>query len=204
MNQQLASENERLRERVAELEEKLGRKSPRPSPGERAGSTNVRKVIEILKHKDRALEKYAMELEEKNERLEKLIEELRTKNDELTTWLNALRLYQQIFECDPAALLGLDAEKNIIQFNRAAVSLFGEELAGMMLQPFESLDYGKASAELPRLVDQVLAERSEKHVAVPHQAGEYQVAVFPLGREEEVRGVIVRVGGLPAVSSESP
>ncbi len=197
-----STENERLQKRVKELEALLTRReeqmATRPSPPSPAarpaegGNTEVTKVMQLLKMKDKTLAAYAKDLEEKTEKLEEVVSELKEKNEELTNWLAAVQLYREIFEHDPSAMIGLDGEGRIVNFNKAAVAIFGERMHILMLEEYGKLELDKVDATLPTRIQHAFKEAKMSDELVTYGGVNYRSVVYSLLAEESVRAVMLR------------
>src|SRR5438105_15806718 len=97
---QLLSENQRLKQRVFDLEEKIRKLAPQGEGHTGTGSS----VLKLIEHKDFQLEQYAARLEEKKEQLEEAVRQLESRNAQLAMWMASLRLYQETFEHDSSAM----------------------------------------------------------------------------------------------------
>ncbi|MBV8881188.1 MAG: hypothetical protein JO332_14580, partial [Planctomycetaceae bacterium] len=133
---QLLSENQRLKQRVFELEEKARTASPAPV----ATSTGNTSVLKLIESKDFQLQQYSARLEEKKEQLEEASKELERKKSEMNLWMSAVRLCQELFENDASALIGVSREGRILLFNRSAPQVLGEKFRDSLHKPIESVD----------------------------------------------------------------
>ncbi|MBI3099842.1 MAG: PAS domain-containing protein [Planctomycetes bacterium] len=195
----IIQENRRLRQKVFELEEQLARKPSSPSlpavqlparPPDGPGS----RVLQLVRQKDQTLGVYARELEEKAERLEESLEEMRKKNLELNHWLAALKLYQEIFENEPAAIVGFDPDRNVMHYNRAAVECLGESIHSSILNDVLSLPLAdRVGSDLPALVQEAMEAQAPRERVIRSGNGEFHALVFPLLGENGLRGGVLRV-----------
>ena len=133
----LLSENQRLKQRLFEFEEKLRKAAPTGESAPSSGSS----VLKLIEHKDFQLEQYAARLEEKKDQLEEAVRELESRNAQLALWMASLRLYQDIFENDASAMIGVNREGCIILFNRTAPQLLGEKFKEALHKPIETADF---------------------------------------------------------------
>lgn len=197
-----STENERLQKRVKELEALLTRREEQaatrpssPPPGAKpteGGNTEVTKVMQLLKMKDKTLAAYAKDLEEKTEKLEEVVSELKEKNEELTNWLAAVQLYREVFEHDPSAMIGLDGEGRIVNFNKAAVAIFGERMHILMLEEYAKLELDKVDADLPGRIQHAFKEAKMSDELVTYGGVSYRSVVYSLLAEDSVRAVMLR------------
>ncbi len=197
-----AGENNRLKRRVSELEallarreEQLAVKPASPPPASRppeGGNTEVTKVMQLLKMKDKTLAAYAKDLEDKTEKLEVVVEELKGKNEELTNWLAAVQLYREIFEHDPSAMIGLDGEGRIVNFNKAAIGMLGERMHILMLEEYAKLQLDRVSPQLPDRIVAAFKEGRMSDERVTYDGKSYHSVVYPLQGEDAVRAVMLR------------
>src|SRR5262252_2219882 len=93
---QLKWENRMLKQRVFELEEKLQElgHGPKKDGGRDSG------VLKLLTAK--------------NDQLEEQREELRKTVEQLSLWMSTLRLYQEVFENDTSAMVGVNRDGKIV------------------------------------------------------------------------------------------
>lgn len=178
---QILSENRSLREKVFELEEKL-RKAEHQDPSS---------VIKLLRVKDQALEQRAAELE-------KTVLELEKRNQQLHLWMSTLRLYQEIFENEPSAMIGVNPEGRIVLFNRTAPQLLGEKFAQALHKPIEAADFGSFDPGTARLVREALERKAPASTSLRVRDRQVTTAVFPLGAGDAVVGAVVRISVAPA------
>lgn len=195
----IIQENRKLRQKVFELEEQMARKPSSPAlPAvqlpTRAPDGPGSRVLQLVRQKDQTLGVYARQLEEKAERLEESLEEMRKKNLELNHWLAALKLYQEIFENEPAAIVGFDPDRNVMHYNRAAVECFGEAIHASILNDVLGLPLAeKVGPELPALVQEAMEAQAPRERMIRNGDQEFHALVFPLLGESGLRGGVMRV-----------
>lgn len=190
MVSQLIRENARLKQRVVQLEEKLGR-----TEAAAAGAANPARLLELLRSKDVTLREHADELEKKNRALQESVQTLEGRNQDLQTTLSALQLYQQIFDNEPSALLGVDIDGHVVQFNAAAIQICGEALVRQLFQPLTQLEVPLISTgDVPRLLDAALKEAKTGEVRLSHEGAPIEAVIYPLrDGEGTVKGAMVRL-----------
>src|SRR5207249_10086945 len=105
---QLKWENRMLKQRVFELEEKQKGGGSPSIRGEHKPDSGVFKLLKT-----------------KNEQLEEQREELRQSVEQLSLWMSTLRLYQEIFENEAAAMVGVNRDGKVVLFNRTAPQMLG-------------------------------------------------------------------------------
>lgn len=181
---QLKWENRLLKERVFELEEKL-KKAP-PAPGQQGGGGRDSSVLKLLKSKDEALEKVAADLQ-------RSISQLEEKNLELSLWMSTLRLYQEIFENEASAMIGVNGEGRIVLFNRTAPQLLGEKFRSMLHRPIEEADFGSFDPATAQMVRSTLQSRAPGRRALTVRNRRVETSTFPLGTDKEPAGVLVKI-----------
>lgn len=186
----LADENRRLKKLVYELEEKLSRVEAR------AGSetAQVSNVVKLLKQKDSRLGEMYEELEVKNDELEKVVQQLKRKNDELTVWISSLRLYQDIFENEPAVMIGLNLDAKILLFNQAAGDHFGDAIKAALMKDVDALDFGSLDPYAPTLARQVLKNPEKATRAIERDGNRIETWAFPIRVGEGLKGVLLKIG----------
>jgi len=178
---QILSENQRLKQKVFELEERL----------RRAVSDDSTTFVRLLKVKDEAIARRA-------EELERTVEELEKKNQQLALWMSTLRLYQEILENDPAAMIGVNAQGKIVLFNKTAPQLLGEKFTDALHQPIETADFGSFDPGTARLVREALERKAPTSSSVRVRDRQVTTSVFPLGAGGALTGAVVRIAVAPA------
>lgn len=189
---QLISENQRLKQKVFEQEEKLRKGATGPGSAS-SGSTSVLKLIE---HKDFQLQQYSARLEEKKEQLAEAVRELDAKKAELALWMSALRLTQELFENDASALIGVNREGRVLLFNHTAPQLLGEKFREGLHKPIDAVDFRAFDPETPRRVKEALASGKRVDSAVVVRDRRILTSIHPLGSGAESRGALIRIQSL--------
>lgn len=185
----LLQENQRLKQRVFELEEKFRKMVPQGEGHTGSGSS----VLKLIEHKDFQLEQYAARLEEKKEQLEEAIRELERRNSQLSLWMSSLRLYQEIFENDASAMIGVNRDARIILFNRTAPQILGEKFKDALHQPIESVDFRAFDPETPKRVRESLAEHRVVDSSLLVRDRRVLTSIHPIGTEAKSRGALLRI-----------
>ena len=173
----LLQENQRLKKRLFDLEEKIRKGTP-PSEGQ-SGSGQGSSVLKLIEHKDFQLEQFTARLEEKKEQLEEATREL--------------RLYREIFENDPTAMLGVNREGVVLLHNRAASQLLGEKLKESLQKPIENVDFRAVDPDAAKRVRQALASQKPADSSVVVRDRRILTSVHPIGSEAEPRGALIRI-----------
>jgi PAS domain-containing protein len=186
---QVLSENQRLKQRVFELEEKIRRLSPQGEGHSGTGSS----ILKLIEHKDFQLEQYAARLEEKKEQLEVAVRELESHNGQLALWMASLRLYQEIFENDATAMIGVNREGRVILYNRTAPQLLGEKFKESLHKPIDSADFRAFDPDTAKRVHQALASRKPVDSSLVVRDRRILTSVYPIGSEAESRGALLRI-----------
>ena len=186
---ELLEENRLLQERIAELEEDLGIGR---SKLERE-TTQITRVVKLLENKDRILEEYTSELERKREELEDAVNRLEDRNERLELMVSALRLYQDLLEHEPAAILGLNRQGELILFNRAAGLLFGTGIKDLLGRDLGGLPLPEGFPNLRERVKEVLGDFAAREEDIRSQGFEVKISVHPMGSGELFHGVLVQV-----------
>ena len=182
----LSSENQRLKQRVFELEEKL-RKSGASGEGHSGGTS----VIKLIEHKDFQLQQCQARLEEKKEQLAEATREQ-------AKWADTLRLYQDIFDNDASAMVGVNREGRIILFNRTAPQILGEKFKDALHQPIDRADFAAFDPETPRRVREAITSRKPLDSTIVVRDRRIVTSVRPIGSETEIRGALIRIQVLSA------
>jgi PAS domain-containing protein len=167
-------ENERIRKRIAELEAELAesKRSGGSAPGQD-------RLLTLLKEKNRQLEESVAALEEKNE--------------EITNNIAALRLYQLIFENEPAGLLGVDPSGRIIQFNSSAIRFFGVDLHHLRLEDVGRLGIEGVDVDLRKLFRAAIEHGESPTVEFEREGRPIYLSCFRLEDIRGCRGAVLRV-----------
>lgn len=186
---QLLSENQRLKQRVFDLEEKIRKLAPQGEGHSGTGSS----VLKLIEHKDFQLEQYAARLEEKKDQLEEAVRELESRNAKLALWMASLRLYQEIFENDSSAMIGVNREGRVILFNRTAPQLLGEKFKEALHKSIDTVDFAAFDPETPRRVLESLSTRKPVDSSVVVRDRRILTSVYPIGTEAEARGALLRI-----------
>jgi PAS domain S-box-containing protein len=191
---QLLTENKKLKQRLFDLEEKIRKTGPPAESSTGSGST----VLKLIEHKDFQLEQYAARLEEKKEQLQEAVRELEGQKARLSLWMASLRLYQEIFENDASAMIGVNRDGRIILFNRTAPQLLGEKFKDALHQPIDSVDFGAFDPDTAKRVRQSLASRKVIDSSLVVRDRRILTSVHPIGTEGDPRGALLRIQVLSA------
>jgi PAS domain-containing protein len=178
----LSSENQRLKQRLFDLEEKVRKMGTSGEGHSSQGSS----VIKLIEHKDFQLQQCAARLEEKKEQLAQA-------TAELATWADTLRLYQDIFDNDASAMIGVNREGKIILFNRTAPQVLGEKFKDALHQPIDRADFAAFDPETPRRVREAIASCKPVDSSVVVRDRRILTTVRPIGSETETRGALIRI-----------
>ena len=189
---QLLSENQRLKQRVFELEEKARTSAPAATS---SGQTSVLKLIE---HKDFQLQQYSARLEEKKEQLEEATKELEKRKVELNLWISAVRLCQELFENDASALIGVSREGRILLYNQTAPQILGEKFKEALHQPIETVDFRAFDPETPRRLKDAIATGKPVDSSIVVRDRRILTTNQPVGRGADSRGALIRIQSLSA------
>lgn len=186
---QLLSENQRLKQKVFEQEEKIRKGTPGGAPPS-SGNTSVLKLIE---HKDFQVQQLSARLEEKKEQLDEAVRDLEAKKAELGLWMSALRLCQELFENDASALIGVNREGKVLLFNHTAPQLLGEKFREMLHQPIDSVDFRAFDPDTPRKVKESLVSGKRVDSSLVVRDRRILTSIHPLGAGAESRGALIRI-----------
>jgi PAS domain-containing protein len=177
----LSSENQRLKQRLFELEEKIRKVGSGETQSSQGSS-----VIKLIEHKDFQLQQCQARLEEKKEQLAEATRDL-------AKWADTLRLYQDIFDNDASAMIGVNREGRVILFNRTAPQVLGEKFKDTLHQPIEQADFGAFDPETPRRVREAMASRKPLDSSLVVRDRRILTSVRPIGNETETRGALIRI-----------
>ncbi|HLY08539.1 MAG TPA: hypothetical protein VKW04_04435 [Planctomycetota bacterium] len=189
---QLLSENQRLKQKVFELEEKAR------TSGHVATSTGQTSVLKLIEHKDFQLQQYTARLEEKKEQLEEAVRELELCKADLQRGKTAVLLCQDLLEQDAAALLGVSRDGLILLFNRTAPQVLGEKVKDSLHKPIESVDFRAFDPDTPRKFREALASGKPVESSVVVRDRRIQTSIQPVGKGAEAPGAIIRIRTLSA------
>ena len=178
----LLQENQRLKQRLFEVEEKLRKIAPQGEGHSGSGSS----VLKLIEHKDFQLERYRAQLEEKKEHLEAATREL-----------ESLRFYQEIFENEARATIGVNRDGMVLVYNRAASKLLGEKLKESLHKPIESVDF-HVDPDTAKRVRQALASRQRVDSNLVIRDFRVMTWVLPIESESEVRGALLHIVAVSA------
>ena len=187
--ERLSEENHRLKKRVLELEETLG--TGRRKLEEE--TTRISRTVKLLQLKDQTLDQYAAELEKKREALEEMVEKLQKKNDQLQVWVSALRLYQDILENDPAAVIGLNPAGKVILFNQSAERMFAGGAKTLLGQALDALDFSRHNPRIPSLVNTVKQTFAPVDQEVENNGRKIHTLALPMGKGAKFYGVLLKI-----------
>lgn len=189
---QLLSENQRLKQRVFELEEKA-RTSGKTPVATSTGSTSVLKLIE---HKDFQLQQYIARLEEKKEQLDEARKELEAGKTELNLWVSAVRLAQSLFENDASALIGVNKDGRILFFNQAAPQMLGEKFKDSLHQSIDTVDFRAFDPDTSRKFKEALTGGRPVESSIVVRDRRIVTRIQPVGKGADCRGAILRIQSL--------
>jgi PAS domain S-box-containing protein len=188
---QLAAENLNLKQKVKELETELEKKFAAQSATK--AKSDLSQVIKLIERKDRTLAAYAVDLEEKSKKLQETVEELRKKNEELSLWITSLRLYQDIFENEPSAMIGLNKAGHLVLFNKSATTIIGDSLPRLLLRPVEDIVFDHLDPGIPEFVRNAIATESTLIRTVQKGNKETSIVAIPLKSGAKFRGILVKI-----------
>lgn len=186
----LRAENQRLKARVYDLEEKVRQEAGKSKERE---TSQVTSVVKLLKQKDEMLGGLQEDLEQKNQRLESLVTELQGKNEELQLWISSLRLYQDIFENEPALMIGVNKEGKVVLYNKATTDYYGEAFAKYLFHDIADVDFSKLDPYIPTLVHEVLNSHKKVERKVSKDGKDVESSGFPIKGGETLRGALLKV-----------
>jgi PAS domain-containing protein len=188
----LLSENQRLKQKVFELEEKARTSAPV------ATSTGNTSVLKLIEHKDFQLQQYSARLEEKKEQLEEATRELERRKSELNLWISAVRLCQELFENDASALIGVSREGRILLFNHSAPQVLGEKFKDSLHLPIETVDFRAFDPDTPRKLKEALVSGKQVDSSLVVRDRRILTTIQPVGKGADSRGALIRIQSLSA------
>jgi len=136
-------------------------------------------VLKLIEHKDFQLEQFTARLEEKKEQLAEA--------------MAALRLYQEIFENDTTAMIGVNRDGRVILFNRSAPQLLGEKIKESLHKPIDLVDFRAADPDMVKRVREALSSRKAVDSSIVVRDRRILTTVTPVGSAAELRGALVRI-----------
>jgi PAS domain-containing protein len=176
--QKLLRENEQLRRRVRELEERTD-----DTRTQQHDEQEYSQIIKVLELRDRQLEQYAKELEQKNQQLQ--------------LWISSLKLYQHIFESDPHCLVGVTRELKVVLYNKATLDVMGESIKESIGKNIAEVNFTKLDPYIPILVQEALKGGKLMTREIVRAGSKVQCRAYPLGSMREIRGALLRIAILP-------
>jgi PAS domain-containing protein len=147
----------------------------------------------LIEHKDFQLQQATARLEEKKEQLAEAAAELENRTVELSRWADSLRMYQEIFDNDASAMIGVNREARIILFNRNAPQILGEKFKSALHQPIDSVDFGAFDPNTPRRVRDAIAARKPSDSSIVVRDRRILTSITPIGSETDIRGALIRI-----------
>jgi PAS domain S-box-containing protein len=185
----LKSENQRLRQRIAELEGELDQlRSP--------DGGSDRRLTQLIRKKDLEIEETHEELKAKAAEAQSAARELATKNEELTNSMVALRLYQLMFENDPHGLIGVSPDGQIVQFNSSAIRFFGYDLHKMRMRNVADLEMPETSGvDLKDIFDRAMQDGESPPVECSQKGRQVRISCFRMEDIRGQRGAVFRFNG---------
>lgn len=190
----LLAENLRLHQKVFELEGKLQQYTDAAT----RDSTRISNIRKLLQQKDVTLEQHAAELEEKRAELQRTVDELQKRNEQLKLWMASLRLYQELFEYDREGMIAISPEGKIVLYNQATEEILGEKVKEMVYKSVDEADFGSFDPEIPKMVREALENHRSSERVSTIRGRRVTSTVFPLGRGGDFRGVLLKIGVVPA------
>ena len=187
--ERLSEENHRLKKRVQELEASLGTGQRKLEEEE----TQISRTVKLLKMKDQTLDQYAAELEKKREALEEMVDQLQKKNNQLQVWVSTLRLYQDILEKDPAAVIGLNPDGKVILFNQSAERMFAGGAKTLLGQTLDAIDFSGHNPRIPSLVNKVKETFAPVDQEAEIDGRKIHTLALPMGKGAQFHGVLLKI-----------
>ena len=183
----LLVENSAFKARIKALEQKL-------VTAQRSIRTESQtRFFNLIKEKDKALDDSTVRLNEKIKLLEKTNYDLRAKNQELQTSVSALTIYQLMFDAAPDAIIGVDVQGHIMQFNDAAVELFGMELHRLRLVHVSKLKLSGNSLNFEKIIKKALSQPDVQIMEMKYQGKDYVICSYRLTDMQKLRGVALHI-----------
>ena len=183
-------ENERLRQRVAELEAELA------DAKKAGGGPGQSRLMDLLREKNKQLEADQQELHKRAAEVQESADELAAKNEQLVNSMAALRLYQLMFENDPNGLIGVSPEGMIVQFNSSAIRFFGYDLHKLRLQDVSGLALPGTDLDLKAIFETALEKGESEPVECQQEDRRGRLTCYRLEDIRGRRGVVFRVSEL--------
>ena len=189
----LQSENDMLRRRVTELENRARRGDPTAAAVDPVAPVNSN-LMKLIQQKDKTLQERAAELEIRARELENMVTELNQKNQAVSDHLRAVALYKTIVENEPAAIVGIDPGLMVMLFNQGAVNLIGARVQGAIFSPVETLRLQEFCPGIDAMIQSVLSRQQMREEEFRAADGKtYYTMVYPLMDGEQLLGTIIRV-----------
>jgi nitrogen fixation/metabolism regulation signal transduction histidine kinase len=192
---QLLSENQRLKQKVFELEEKARTTSEKTPVSASTGQTSVLKLIE---HKDFQVQQLSARLEEKKEQLDEANRDLEEKKGELGLWQAAVRLCQALFENDASALIGVSKDGRILLFNQTAPQVLGDKFKDSLHKSIDTVDFRAFDPDTPRKFREALVSGKQTESSIVVRDRRILTTIQPVGKGADSRGALIRIQSLSA------
>lgn len=192
---QLLSENQRLKQKVFELEEKARTTAEKSPVSTSTGQTSVLKLIE---HKDFQVQQLSARLEEKKEQLDESTKELEAKKAEMSLWMAAVRLCQALFENDASALIGVSRDGRILLFNQTAPQVLGEKFKDSLHKSIDTVDFRAFDPDTPRKLKEALESGKQVDSSIVVRDRRILTTIQPVGKGPDTRGALIRIQSLSA------
>lgn len=183
----LVIENNAFKARIKDLEQKLANSQ------KTIRTESQTRLFQLIKEKDKALEDNTARLDIKINELEESLVELREKNQDAQNAAKSLSIYQLMFEGHPDAIIGFDSQSQLIQFNSAAVTLFGMELHGLRLNHASKVKLPGSGLDFEQIVLQAYA--SAEPIFKEFACGEsfFIICSYRMVDLQKIRGVAVQI-----------
>jgi hypothetical protein len=104
-----------------------------------------------------------------------------------------LKLYSQIFENEPAALVGVDRTMRLVLSNKSAMKLFGDGLADKTLQPLKDTPVAQFAPAVLAAVEKAVQGGDPSEMEARNGSDAFVVSVFGLRSGSEIRGAMIRI-----------
>jgi PAS domain-containing protein len=184
MSEEIArQENEELRRQILDLKRQLDDRTNSTRTGAR-DETQLSHMVKILELRDRQLEQYASDLQ--------------AKNQQLQLWISSLELYQHIFESDPNCLIGVNRELKVVLYNKATLDAMGETIKDAIGKKISEMNFTRLDPYIPVLAEEALKGGRVMAREIARSQTRVVTRCYPLGSMREIRGVLLRIGVVPA------
>lgn len=181
----LIIENNAFKERIKALESKLA------NVQHAARAESQTRLFQLVKEKDKALEDYMARMDNKIKSLEAEVGRLNAEKNNMQAAFTVLSIYQLVFENASESIICVDPHGLIIQFNPAAIDLFGMELHHLRSNHISKLRLDGVNINFEDIVKQSIKPDGHVHMEFEYSSIRYVLNTYRLSDIDGIRGIAV-------------